>query len=128
MRGRPTCRGRAAHRRPQPDGRGARRPRGQGRRRGRRVRRRHVGPEALNPEWDTALLDVLASGDLERIDAWPNDWFVEQAGHSSHEVRTWIAAYAALGAAGRYEVETSFYEAIPEWIAGFGLTTARSLT
>ncbi|MFC7655397.1 3-carboxyethylcatechol 2,3-dioxygenase [Pseudonocardia benzenivorans] len=47
---------------------------------------------------------------------------------TSHEVRTWIAAYAALGAAGRYEVETSFYEAIPEWIAGFGLTTARSLT
>ncbi|WP_269803644.1 3-carboxyethylcatechol 2,3-dioxygenase [Pseudonocardia kujensis] len=82
----------------------------------------------LNPEWDTALLDVLASGDLEQIDAWPNDWFVEQAGHSSHEVRTWIAAYAALGSAGRYEIESSFYEAIPEWIAGFGLTTARSLT
>jgi 2,3-dihydroxyphenylpropionate 1,2-dioxygenase len=82
----------------------------------------------LNPAWDTALLDVLASGELEQIDDWPNDWFVEQAGHSSHEVRTWIAAYAALGSAGRYEVETSFYEPIPEWIAGFGLTTARSLT
>jgi 2,3-dihydroxyphenylpropionate 1,2-dioxygenase len=81
----------------------------------------------LNPEWDVDLMALLAAGDLESIDARPNDWFVAHAGHSSHEVRTWIAAYAALGAAGRYEVETSFYEAIPEWIAGFGLTTARTL-
>lgn len=81
----------------------------------------------LNPQWDAELMALLAAGDLESIDARPNDWFVAHAGHSSHEVRTWIAAYAALGAAGRYEVETSFYEAIPEWIAGFGLTTARTL-
>jgi 2,3-dihydroxyphenylpropionate 1,2-dioxygenase len=80
----------------------------------------------LNPDWDIALLDMLASGDLEQFDACPNEWFVEHGGHSSHEVRTWIAAYAALGAAGPYAVETSFYKAIPEWIAGFGLTTARS--
>ncbi|MHA6793093.1 3-carboxyethylcatechol 2,3-dioxygenase [Pseudonocardia bannensis] len=82
----------------------------------------------LNPRWDQEVLAVLASGELERVDDWRNDWFVEQGGHSAHEVRTWIAAYAALAVAGRYEVETSFYEAIPEWIAGFGLTTARSLT
>lgn len=81
----------------------------------------------LNPQWDAELMALLASGELASIDDRPNDWFVEHAGHSSHEVRTWIAAYAALGAVGRYEVETSFYEAIPEWIAGFGLTTARTL-
>jgi 2,3-dihydroxyphenylpropionate 1,2-dioxygenase len=80
----------------------------------------------LNPQWDAELMALLASGDLERLDGRPNDWFVEHAGHSSHEVRTWIAAYAALGTAGDYRVETSFYEAIPEWIAGFGLTTART--
>jgi 2,3-dihydroxyphenylpropionate 1,2-dioxygenase len=78
----------------------------------------------LNPRWDLDFLDVLATGQLEKIDSWTNDWFVEQAGHSSHEVRTWIAAYAALAACGPYEVLTSFYREIPEWIAGFGITTA----
>jgi 2,3-dihydroxyphenylpropionate 1,2-dioxygenase len=39
-------------------------------------------------------------------------------------VRTWIAAYAALGAAGAYTVQYSFYKPIPEYIAGFGVTTA----
>jgi 2,3-dihydroxyphenylpropionate 1,2-dioxygenase len=43
--------------------------------------------QPLNPVWDRALLDVLASGQLDQIDSWSNDWFVEQAGHSSHEVR-----------------------------------------
>lgn len=81
----------------------------------------------LNPGWDADLMALLAGGDLESIDARPNDWFAANGGHSAHEVRTWIAAYAALGAAGRYRVDTSFYEAIPEWIAGFGLTTARTL-
>ena len=82
--------------------------------------------QPLNPEWDRMLLDVLASGELEQVDRWSNDWFVEQAGHSSHEVRTSIAAYAALAAAGPYAVESSFYEPIPAWIAGFAVTTARS--
>ena len=45
------------------------------------------------------------------------------AGNSSHEVRTWIAAYAALGAAGTYSVRYSYYRPIRELIAGFGLTT-----
>lgn len=44
----------------------------------------------LNPEWDAGLMAMLACGDLESIDARPNDWFAANAGHSSHEVRTWI--------------------------------------
>ncbi|ABG92354.1 3-(2,3-dihydroxyphenyl) propionic acid dioxygenase [Rhodococcus jostii RHA1] len=78
----------------------------------------------LNPEWDRNLLDVLTSGEIEQIDSWTNEWFVEQAGHSSHEVRTWIAAYAAMSAAGKYRVTSTFYREIPEWIAGFGISTA----
>ncbi|MCF7550830.1 3-carboxyethylcatechol 2,3-dioxygenase [Pseudonocardia sp. WMMC193] len=81
----------------------------------------------LNPQWDADLMALLASGDLDRIDGRPNEWFVTNAGRAAHEVRTWIAAYAALGAGGDYRVATSFYAPIPEWIAGFGLTTARSL-
>ncbi|GAA4869144.1 3-carboxyethylcatechol 2,3-dioxygenase [Actinomycetospora straminea] len=78
----------------------------------------------LNPEWDQLVLDTLVSGRLADVDRWTNAWFQEQAGNSSHEVRTWIAAYAALAAAGPYEVGTRFYEPIREWIAGFAVTTA----
>jgi 2,3-dihydroxyphenylpropionate 1,2-dioxygenase len=80
--------------------------------------------QPLNPEWDRNLLAVLASGELEQIDTWSTDWFTEQAGHSSHETRTSIAAYAALAATGPYTVTASFYEPIPDWIAGFAVTTA----
>jgi 2,3-dihydroxyphenylpropionate 1,2-dioxygenase len=79
----------------------------------------------LNPEWDQHILTVLASGDLTPVDAWTTDWFVEQGGHSAHEVRTWIAAYAALASTVPYTVTSTYYEPIPEWIAGFGVTTAR---
>ena len=82
----------------------------------------------LNPAWDRNVLSVLASGNLDQIDTWSTSWFTEQAGHSSHETRTSIAAYAALATAGSYQVELSYYEAIPEWIAGFAITTARTTT
>jgi 2,3-dihydroxyphenylpropionate 1,2-dioxygenase len=78
----------------------------------------------LAPEWDRTLMDILASGDLTPLDAWTPDWMTEVAGNSSHEVRTWIAAYAALGASGEYTVDYSFYRPIREYIAGFGVTTA----
>ncbi|HZZ49551.1 MAG TPA: 3-carboxyethylcatechol 2,3-dioxygenase [Pseudonocardia sp.] len=80
--------------------------------------------QELNPEWDRQILDVLASGQLEVVDGWTTEWFTEQAGHSAHETRTSIAAYAAVATAGPYEVTSSFYEAIPEWIAGYAVTTA----
>ncbi|MFF3503209.1 3-carboxyethylcatechol 2,3-dioxygenase [Streptomyces sp. NPDC003247] len=79
----------------------------------------------LNPDWDNLVLDVL--GDPARrteTDAWSNAWFAEQAGNSAHEVRTWIAAHAALSAVGPYQVTSRFYEAIEAWIAGFAVTTA----
>lgn len=79
---------------------------------------------ALNPEWDNTFLDILAAGDLTQIDTWTNEWFVEQGGDSAHEVRTWIAAYAALAARHRYSMNYRFYEEVKEWVAGFSITTA----
>ena len=64
-----------------------------------------------------------AYGHLSPLDGWAPDWMEQVAGHSAHEVRTWIAGYAALGAAGRYTVQYSYYRPIRELIAGFGLTT-----
>jgi 2,3-dihydroxyphenylpropionate 1,2-dioxygenase len=78
----------------------------------------------LAPEWDQQLMKILASGDLSPIDAWTPQEMTEIAGNSSHEVRTWIAAYAALGAIGPYTVNYSYYRPIREYIAGFGVTTA----
>ncbi|MGO4591803.1 3-carboxyethylcatechol 2,3-dioxygenase [Paenarthrobacter sp. 2TAF44] len=78
----------------------------------------------LAPEWDRQLMKILASGDLSPIDAWDPHEMTEIAGNSSHEVRTWIAAYAALGAIGPYTVNYSYYRPIREYIAGFGITTA----
>ncbi len=80
----------------------------------------------LNPVWDRQVLDTLASGDLAAVDSWTTEWFVAEGGHSSHETRTWIAAYAALATAGPYRVTSRFYEPIPEWIAGFAITQAES--
>ena len=78
----------------------------------------------LAPEWDRELMAILATGDLSPIDDWSPQKMTRIAGNSSHEVRTWIAAYAALGAAGPYTVGYSYYRPIRELIAGFGLTTA----
>lgn len=80
----------------------------------------------LNPEWDRALMAVLASGDLSPVDAMTPAGMARDAGNSAHEVRTWVAAFAALGAAGPYEVAYSFYRPIREYIAGFGVMAART--
>jgi 2,3-dihydroxyphenylpropionate 1,2-dioxygenase len=77
----------------------------------------------LAPEWDLRLLEILASGDLTPLDAWTPEEMTRFAGNSAHEVRTWIAGYAALSAAGPYAVGYSYYRPIRELIAGFGLTT-----
>ncbi|MFE9322435.1 3-carboxyethylcatechol 2,3-dioxygenase [Nocardia sp. NPDC052278] len=79
----------------------------------------------LNPEWDNRFLDLCASGELSAWDAMEPDRMADDAGNSAHEVRTWLAAFAALAAAGRYEMSFRYYRPIPEFIAGFGVVTAQ---
>lgn len=78
----------------------------------------------IAPEWDREFMRILASGELERMDDWAPEEMARIAGNSVHEVRTWIAAFAALRAAGDYSVDFEFYEPIKEYIAGFGVMTA----
>ncbi len=78
----------------------------------------------LNPDWDHAFLDLLDTHRLAEVDGWDNTWIAEQAGNSAHEVRTWVAAFAALGAQGNYQTGNRFYRAAPELIAGFAIRTA----
>lgn len=78
----------------------------------------------LNPAWDTAFMKICTSGEVERFDNLNADEMDRTAGHSSHEVRTWVAAYSALKACGDYTVTYEYYRPIKEYIAGFGVTTA----
>lgn len=78
----------------------------------------------INPEWDGRLLDLLDRGDVAAVDDWPNEWVAREGGNSAHEIRTWIAAFAALATQGPYETRLRFYRAAPELIAGFAVRTA----
>ncbi|WP_110239448.1 3-carboxyethylcatechol 2,3-dioxygenase [Nocardioides gilvus] len=80
--------------------------------------------DPLNEEWDELVLDVFRSGDLTAVDAWANDWFLAEGGSAAHEMRTWIAAYAALATAGEYEMSVDHYWPVETWGAGFGIQAA----
>jgi 2,3-dihydroxyphenylpropionate 1,2-dioxygenase len=80
--------------------------------------------KALNPDWDNTFLDQLAANDLDAIDGYTNDSIKELGGQSGQEIRNWIAAYSALSTVGPYEVTYRYYRPIPEFIAGFSVTTA----
>lgn len=80
----------------------------------------------LNPAWDQALMATLASGDLTPLDTMTPEQMTKDAGSSSHEIRTWIAAFAALNTAGPYDTTYTFYRPIREYIAGFGIMTAHT--
>ncbi len=78
----------------------------------------------LNPEWDREFLEICASGDTAKFDAYQPDEMTAAAGNSSHEVRCWVGAVSAAREAGQLQVRTQWYKEIPEWIAGFGVLTA----
>lgn len=79
----------------------------------------------LNEEWDNRVLDLCAGGDVAGFDSWSVDDISREGGGSGHEIRSWVAAFAAMGACGEYEMDHRYYRAIPEWVAGFATATAR---
>lgn len=83
-----------------------------------------LGIKDLNPEWDRQLMRSFALGEFSKIGEYDAHDMTRDAGNSSHEVRTWVAAFSALNAYGAYDVTRQYYRAIPEWICGFGLMTA----
>ena len=78
----------------------------------------------LNPVWDTRFMSLLEQGRLAELDAVSNEELSAMAGKSTHEIKTWVAAFAALSAFGRWRCEGRYYRPIPEWIAGFGSLSA----
>lgn len=80
--------------------------------------------QPLNPDWDHALLELLDTNRVADVDRWSNAQIAAEAGNSAHEVRTWIAAYAAMATQGDYDTVLRYYRAAPELIAGFAVRTA----
>lgn len=79
----------------------------------------------LNPAWDQAFMQQLIDGRLEEVDQFDIESISKAAGRSTHEIRTWIAAFAALQAAGNgYTARQDYYRPINEWIAGYGVLSA----
>jgi 2,3-dihydroxyphenylpropionate 1,2-dioxygenase len=78
----------------------------------------------LNPEWDRALLETFAKADFAAIEAMTEAEIRRDGGRGGQEVRSWMAAFAALHELGEYEMTTHCYEDISEWIAGFGIVSA----
>jgi len=78
----------------------------------------------LNAEWDLNFMKRLIDGRLSEVDDFVIDDISKAAGRSTHEIRTWVAAFAALAANGRYTARQDYYRPINEWIAGYGVISA----
>lgn len=78
----------------------------------------------LNAEWDLNFIKLLIDGRLSEIDDFKIDEISKAAGRSTHEIRTWVAAFAAMDAAGGYTARQDYYRPINEWIAGYGVVSA----
>ncbi|KDB06146.1 2,3-dihydroxyphenylpropionate/2,3-dihydroxicinnamic acid 1,2-dioxygenase [Burkholderia sp. lig30] len=78
----------------------------------------------LNAEWDLAFIDLLVNARLDEIDDFDIDDISRQAGRSTHEIRTWVAAFEALAATGAYRARHDYYRPINAWIAGYGVLSA----
>ena len=78
----------------------------------------------LNAEWDIALLETFKNADFAAIETMTEAEIRRDGGRGGQEVRSWIAAFAALSELGEYQMTTQVYEAISEWIAGFGIVSA----
>lgn len=78
----------------------------------------------LSPAWDNALLDALESGRTDIAADWDDQAVIEASGAGGHEVRCWVAAFAALAVAGPYDVRRRHYAPVAEWLTGMGLLAA----
>jgi 2,3-dihydroxyphenylpropionate 1,2-dioxygenase len=80
--------------------------------------------QPLNPAWDHRFLEIIDGGRLAELDHWSNSFVLYEGGTSAHEIRTWVAAFAALETAGPYQTVMRYYKPAAELIAGFAIRTA----
>ena len=77
----------------------------------------------LNPEWDKRWMDAMAAGGavLDALCVMSEPSIEQQAGLSGHESKCWLVARSALATDRALPCALRHYQAIPEYIAGFGL-------
>ena len=77
----------------------------------------------LNPQWDARWMDSLAGGAaaLDALCAMSEDSIEVEAGLSAHESKSWLVARSALSPQVPMTCRLRHYQAIPEYIAGFGV-------
>lgn len=66
----------------------------------------------LNPVWDNRFMSLLEQGRLQELDAVSNEELSVMAGKSTHEVKTRVAAFAAISAFGSWRSEGRYYRPI----------------
>lgn len=77
----------------------------------------------LNPAWDRQWMDAVC-GDaaaLDRLCTVSEDAIAQEGGRSAHESKSWLVARSALPGQSAPRCTLRHYQAIPEYIAGFGL-------
>jgi 2,3-dihydroxyphenylpropionate 1,2-dioxygenase len=77
----------------------------------------------LNPPWDRRWMDAM-EGDATALDglcAMSEESIERDAGMSGHESKSWLVARSALATGKPPTCSLRHYQAIPEYIAGFGL-------
>jgi 2,3-dihydroxyphenylpropionate 1,2-dioxygenase len=73
----------------------------------------------VNAHWDSTFLESLTTCNWSALREYKDPELAE-VGSGTHEIRTWVAAWAAAGAvAGRFT-----YVPIPEWITGMGVAVS----
>jgi 2,3-dihydroxyphenylpropionate 1,2-dioxygenase len=77
-----------------------------------------------NEAWDRRFLERLLGLDFQALEAYADEELDRVAGFGSHEVRCWVAAFAAMAAAGAVRPALDYYELVPEWITGMGIVSA----
>jgi 2,3-dihydroxyphenylpropionate 1,2-dioxygenase len=82
----------------------------------------------LNPAWDQRWMDALAQGGpaLDALGELTEDSIEREGGLSAHESKTWLVARSALPTDRTLPCGLRHYQAIPEYIAGYGLMWLQS--
>jgi len=77
----------------------------------------------INPQWDRRWMDALTEGGtaLDALCAMSEDSIEREAGLSAHESKNWLVARSALPTDRALPCSLRHYQAIPEYIAGFGV-------
>lgn len=79
--------------------------------------------KALNPNWDKRWMQAIAGQEssLDDLGRMTDNEITQEAGRSGHESKNWLIARSALKSSHPTEISLNYYQAIPEYIAGFGV-------